>query len=163
MSVSLGQGLVIAQSNCCPARRPTMPQASRRWISEKVKSLHESDVLPFHEILNAEMVNSALASAGVTLKERIYTPFVTLCMFLSHVLDPDHSCRAALIVWLVVNHRKPCSPETNSFSDARPRLPLSLSRMLDHPAQPEHRAGHQNQGSIDQMSHERIPRIIESA
>ena len=49
------------------------------------------------------MVNSALASAGVTFKERIYTPFVTLCMFLSQVLDPDHSCRAAvarLIVWL---------------------------------------------------------------
>jgi len=72
-----------------------MPQATRRWISEKVKSLHESDVLPFHDILDAEMVNSAPASAGVTFKERIYTPFVTLSMFLSQVLDPDHSCRAA--------------------------------------------------------------------
>ena len=38
-----------------------MPQATRRWISEKVKSLHESDVLPFHDILDAEMVNAALA------------------------------------------------------------------------------------------------------
>src|SRR5208282_1187611 len=82
-----------------------MPQATRRWISEKVKSLNESNVLPFHDILDAKMVNAALASAGVTFKERIYTPFVTLCMFLSQVLDPDHSCRAAvarLIVWLVV-------------------------------------------------------------
>ena len=26
-----------------------MPQATRRWISEKVKSLNESNVLPFHE------------------------------------------------------------------------------------------------------------------
>ena len=98
-----------------------MPQATRRWISEKVKSLNESNVLPFHDILDAKMVNAALASAGVTFKERIYTPFVTLCMFLSQVLDPDHSCRAAvarLIVWLAVNHRKPCSPETNSYCDA---------------------------------------------
>ena len=64
-----------------------MPQATRRWISEKVKSLNESNVLPFHDILDAEMANSALASTGVTFKERIYTPFVTLSMFLSQVLD----------------------------------------------------------------------------
>jgi hypothetical protein len=112
-----------------------MPQATRRWISEKVKSLPQSNVLPFSDILDAEMVNSALASAGVTFKERIYTPFVTLCMFLSQVLDPDHSCRAAvarLIVWLVVNHRKPCSPETNSYCDARQRLPLEVIVELVH-------------------------------
>ena len=94
-----------------------MSQATRRWISEKVNSLSQSNALPFSEILDAEMVNSALAAAGVTFKERISTPFVTLCMFLSQVLDPDHSCRAAvarLIVWLAVNHRKPCAAETGS-------------------------------------------------
>ena len=112
-----------------------MPQATRRWISEKVKSLNESNVLPFHDILDAKMVNAALASAGVTFKERIHTPFVTLCMFLSQVLDPDNSCRAAvarLIVWLAVNHRKPCSPETNSYCDARQRLPLEVIVELVH-------------------------------
>ncbi len=116
-----------------------MPQATRRWISEKVeslsKSLSNSNALPFSDILDAAMVNAALAAAGVTFKERIYTPFVTLCMFLSQVLDPDHSCRAAvarLIVWLVVNHRKPCSPDTNSYSDARQRLPLAVIVELVH-------------------------------
>jgi Transposase DDE domain len=76
-----------------------------------------------------------LELGGVTFKERIYTPFVTLCMFLSQVLDPDHSCRAAvarLLVWLVVNHRKPCSPETNSYCDARQRLPLEVIVELVH-------------------------------
>ena len=46
---------------------------------------------------------------------------MTLCMFLSQVLDQDHSCRAAvvrLIVWLALNDRKPCSPETRSYCDA---------------------------------------------
>ena len=112
-----------------------MPQATRRWISEKVKSLHESDVLPFHDLLDAEMVNSALAAEGVSFNERIYTPLVTLCLFLSQVLDPDHSCRAAvarLIVWLTINHRKPCSPETNSYCDARQRLPLGVIVHLVH-------------------------------
>ena len=53
---------------------------------------------------------SALAEEGVTYNEGIYTPLVTLCVFLSQVLDPDHSCRAAvarLIVWLAINRRKP--------------------------------------------------------
>ncbi len=43
-----------------------MPQTTRRWILEKVKSLRESELLPFHEILNVDMVNSALATEGVT-------------------------------------------------------------------------------------------------
>src|SRR5271168_530404 len=133
MSASMGQGLVSARSNFFPARRPNMPQATRRWISEKVKSLNESDVLPFHDILDAKMVNAALASAGVTFKERIYTPFVTLCLFLSQVLDPDHSCRAAvarLIVWMAMSGRKPCAANTTSYCDARQRLPLEVIACL---------------------------------
>jgi hypothetical protein len=106
-----------------------MPQSTRRWISEKVRSLRESNVLPFHDILDADMVRSALAEEGVTYNECIYTPLVTLCLFLSQVLDPDHSCRAAvarLIVWLAIHHRKPCAPETNSYCEARQRLPSGV-------------------------------------
>src|SRR5262245_23424132 len=106
-----------------------MPQSTRRWISEKVKSLGESDVLPFHEILDAAMVNAALAEEGVRFKERLYTPLVTTCLFLSQGLDPDHSCRAAvarLIVWLAINGRKPCAPDTGSSCEARLRLPLGV-------------------------------------
>jgi hypothetical protein len=54
-------------------------------------------------------------------------------MFLSQVLDPDHSCRAAvarLIVWLAVNHRRTCSPDTNSYCEARNRLPLGVAVRL---------------------------------
>jgi hypothetical protein len=36
-----------------------MPQATRRWIRDKVKSLHEADALPFHEVLDAGMVKIA--------------------------------------------------------------------------------------------------------
>ncbi len=112
-----------------------MPQATRRWISEKVKSLHESDVLPFHEILDARMVKAALAAEGVSFSERLYTPLVTLCVFLSQVLDPDHSCRAAvarLIVWLSINGQKPCAPDTGSYCDARQRLPVGVVKYLVH-------------------------------
>ena len=103
-----------------------MSQATRRWISEKVKSLRDSQILPFHDILDADMVDRALAAEGVTFHERIYTPLVTLSLFLSQVIDPDHSCRAAvarLIVWMAVNKRKPCEPDTSSYCEARLRLP----------------------------------------
>src|SRR4051794_9243260 len=73
------------------------------------------------------MVEAALAAEGVAFHERIYTPLVTTCLFLSQVLDPDHSCRAAvarLIVGLAIHGRTPCAPETGSSCDARQRLPL---------------------------------------
>ena len=73
-----------------------MPQSTRRWISQQIQSLRESNVLPFHDILDAKMVEAALAAEGVTFHERLYTPLVTTCLFLSQVLDPDHSCRAAV-------------------------------------------------------------------
>jgi Transposase DDE domain len=104
-----------------------MPQTTRRWISEKIKSLGESDVLPFHDVLDAQMVNDALAKEGVRFKERVFTPVVTFCLFLSQVIDPDHSCRAAvarLIVWMAIDGRKPCAPDTGSYCEARRRLPL---------------------------------------
>jgi hypothetical protein len=72
------------------------------------------------------MVNQALRAEGVTFRERIYTPLVTLSLFLSQVIDPDHSCRAAvarLIAWMAVNRRKPCAPDTTSYCEARRRLP----------------------------------------
>ena len=103
-----------------------MSQATRRWISEKVNSLRDSQILPFHDVLDAAMVDRALRAEGVSFHERIYTPLVTLSLFLSQVIDPDHSCRAAvarMIVWMAVNERKPCEPDTSSYCEARLRLP----------------------------------------
>ncbi len=110
-----------------------MSQATRRWISEKVKSLRGSQVLPFHDVLDADMVNQALAAEGVTSYQSTYTPPVTLCLFLSQVIDHDHSCRAAvarLIAWLAVNHRKPCAAQTSSYCEARRRLPEGVISRL---------------------------------
>jgi hypothetical protein len=103
-----------------------VPQATRRWISEPVKSLGDSQILPFHDVLDADMVDQALRAEGVSFHKRIYTPLVTLSLFLSQVIDPDHSCRAAvarLIAWMAVNKRKPCEPDTSSYCEARLRLP----------------------------------------
>jgi hypothetical protein len=106
-----------------------MSQSTRQQVSEKIRSLDHAKSLPFTEILDAKMVEGALAAEGVTYNESTYTPFVTLCTFLSQVLDPDHSCRAAVarvIVWLAIHDRKPCSEYTGTYCDARLRLPLEV-------------------------------------
>lgn len=110
-----------------------MAQTIRRRIADQVDRLNDSDLLPFHEILDAKMVAEALDQEGVTFHERIYTPLVTLCLFLSQVLGTDHSCRKAvarLIAWLTIHGRRPCAAETNSYCEARRRLPLPVIRRL---------------------------------
>jgi Transposase DDE domain len=112
-----------------------MFQPTRRRVSEKTKSTLDSDALPFHEILDANMVESTLTSEGVQFKDRICTPFVTVCLFLYQVLDQDHSCRAAvmrLVLWMALDDRKPCSAETSSYCEARLRLPLKVIVRLVH-------------------------------
>ena len=112
-----------------------MSHSTRQWISEKIKSFRESDVLPFHDILDARMVKSALEKEDLVFKKSIYTPFITICVFLSQILDPDHSCRAAvarLIVWLSSNGRKPCAPETGTYCEARQRIPVNVIKDLVH-------------------------------
>jgi hypothetical protein len=106
-----------------------MSQPTRARISEKINSLDDATSLPFHEVLNETMVKEALAAEGVSYNQSIFNPFVTLCAFLSQVLDPDHSCRAAVarvIVWLAINGRKPCSEHTGAYCDARLRLPKEV-------------------------------------
>ncbi len=103
-----------------------MSQPIRRRISDQINLLRDSTLLPFHEVLDANAVQQALTDEKVIFCERIYTPLVTLCLFLSQVLSPDHSCREAvarLIAWLVAQGRKPCAAETGTYCEARQRLP----------------------------------------
>lgn len=82
--------------------------------------------LPFSDVLSAEIVEQALAALDVVWNDRIYTPLVTLWVFLGQVLSQDHSCRAAvarLIAHRVSHGQRPCSAETGGYCQARKRLP----------------------------------------
>jgi len=52
--------------------------------------------LPFSNVLSEEIVAQALTAIDVFWMDRIYSPLVTLWIFLGQVLSPDHSCRAAV-------------------------------------------------------------------
>ncbi len=56
----------------------------------------QDEELLFGDVLSVEIVKRALAAAEVVWNDRIYTPLITLWVFLSQVLSADHSCRAAV-------------------------------------------------------------------
>ena len=89
--------------------------------------------LPFSNVLSDEIVKQALTAVGVVWNDGIYTPLMTLWVFLSQVLSADHSCRAAvvrLIARRVSRGQRPCSSETGAYCQARKRLPEKLFSML---------------------------------
>ncbi len=82
--------------------------------------------LPFRDVLSEESIAQALTAIGVCWLDRIYSPLVTLWVFLGQVLSQDHSCRAAvarLIAHRVSRGQRPCSAETGAYCQARKRLP----------------------------------------
>jgi hypothetical protein len=81
--------------------------------------------LPFTDVLTEEVLEQALAALTGWL-DRVFSPLVTLWVFLGQVLSADHSCRAAvarLIAHRVSRGQSPCSAETGAYCQARKRLP----------------------------------------
>ena len=82
--------------------------------------------LPFTNVLSESLIEQALTAIKGLWKDRIYSPLVTLWVFLGQVLSADHSCRAAvarLIAHRVWQGQSPCSAETSAYCQARKRLP----------------------------------------
>ena len=82
--------------------------------------------LPFSNVLSEQIVAQALTASHVFWKDRIYSPLVTLWVFLGQVLSADQSCRAAVARWIAHRNSQresPCSSETGAYCPARKRLP----------------------------------------
>jgi len=85
--------------------------------------------LPFANVLSEGIIAQVLATLGVCWLDRVYSPLVTLWVFLGQVLNADHSCRAAvarLIAHQLSRGERPCSAETGAYCKARKRLPEKL-------------------------------------
>jgi hypothetical protein len=104
--------------------------------------------LPFSNVLSAEIVEQALTALDVVWNDRIYTPLVTLWVFVGQVLSQDHSCRAAvarLIAHRLSRGQQACSSKTGAYCQARQRLPEKffsavtclVGRALDSKADPK--------------------------
>jgi hypothetical protein len=82
--------------------------------------------LPFVEALSASEVESTCRTWNHRWRNRIYTPWITLCMFLSQIISSDQSCADALErfqKYLKDCGLPPVADDTASYCDARQRLP----------------------------------------
>lgn len=116
-----------------------MSDRTRRWIASQIKLFRASPqnvpALPFSELLSTSVVIEVLDDLGISFRERVYTPVITLWVFLSQVFSEDHSCREAvsrLIAFRLCRGLSPCSPDTNPYCQARKRLPEKLFKQLVH-------------------------------
>ena len=120
-----------------------MRDCNRRRFHQQIRFVRrqflQDGELPFCDVLSVEIVQQALTASEVVWNDRIYTPMVTLWVFLSQVLSADHSCRAA--VARLISHRmsrglRSCSPETSAYCQARKRLPevffSTICRLVGH-------------------------------
>lgn len=88
---------------------------------------------PFGSVLTVKDIVDLISQECVETGERLFTPLVTLCTFLSQIHSDDPSCRAAvarLNALRVAQGLRPGSPLTGGYCKARHRLPESLLQRL---------------------------------
>lgn len=78
--------------------------------------------LYFAALLPQDRILKAFGTARAAWQGWVYTPAVTVWVFLSQCLSPDHSCREAVarhIAWRVARGLCPCSAATGAYCTAR--------------------------------------------
>jgi hypothetical protein len=122
------------------------PGRFRQQVHVLRRQFLQSGDLPFTDILTETVLAQALTALGADWLDRIFSPLVTLGVFLGQVLSADHSCRAAvarLIAHRLARGQRPCSAATGAYCQARKRLPeeffaaaaCSVGRALDAKAE----------------------------
>ena len=82
--------------------------------------------LPFLRVLSRAFVETACRHVNHRWRQRIYTPWITLSIFLSQVLSDDPSCDDAVDRFQKFPYDQelpPVTPKTSSSCEARQRLP----------------------------------------
>jgi hypothetical protein len=85
--------------------------------------------LSFAALLDEQVIIAAFGEASSLWRGWIYTPAVTVWVFLSQCLSADHSCREAvarLVAWRVQHDQPACSLETGAYCSARDALPEAV-------------------------------------
>jgi putative transposase len=104
-----------------------------RALHRAVAEARRQGKLYFASLLPEEHILQAFGKASLLWHGWLYTPSVTIWVFLAQCLSPDHSCRdavAQLIAWLVARKQRACSANTGAYCTARADVPESASHRL---------------------------------
>lgn len=114
-----------------------MPNRNVRRPARQVQvyrqRLQRSSASPITNLLSAAEVDEAVTAEGYSFRERVFSPLLTIWVFLGQVLDPDHSCRQALlrlVGWFAALGRAGISSNTGAYCRARSRLPEGVLARL---------------------------------
>src|SRR5947209_2002014 len=121
----MGVGAFLLQPGARAMRGPSHRRFRQQVDALRRQFLQEGG-LPFAEVLSSASLTEAVAEVKAAWNDRIFTPLVTLWVFLGQVLNADQSCRAAvarLIAHPVSQGLEPCGSETGAYCQARKRLP----------------------------------------
>jgi hypothetical protein len=102
-------------------------------LRQAVAQARRHGKLYFAGLLTEDHIQQAFGRARWLWQGWIYTPSVTIWVFLAQCLSPDHSCRdavAQLIAWLVASGQQACSAVTGAYCSARDRLPEDACSQL---------------------------------
>jgi putative transposase len=112
------------------------PSSTTSSFEASLAPFLNADGLPFAEVLTAQDVQNAYAAEGCSCSANarsIFNPAVVLWAWLSQVLSPDKSCRAAvmrMVVLLASLEREACSTDTAAYCRARAKMPAAVLRRL---------------------------------
>ena len=111
----------------------TTPTSPMRQVGSLHRKIAYAPALPFCELLPGGLAEQAIRDEDVSFRHRLFSPLVTLWVFLSQVLDADHSCRAAVarfLAWRTAQGLPPCSADPSAYNKARHRLPQGVLTRL---------------------------------
>ena len=89
--------------------------------------------LYFAGLLSQHDIDTAMDGATALTRRWIYKPLVTLTVFLTQCLSPDHSCLEAvskLLAWRTKKGLTSCSTDTGAYCTARDELPEEACHAL---------------------------------
>ena len=98
-----------------------MDRSQQQSFRELVQAFGQDEGLPFASLISQDLLERTIGDDT----GKVYTPAVTLWMFLSQVLSPDGSCAdaaARLAAWRAESGKIPCSSNNGAFCKARQKL-----------------------------------------
>ena len=135
---------------------------SRTQFDSVRDQLDQDRRLPFLKLLSRSLVEASCRHCSHTWRQRVYTPWITLGLFLSQILSDDHSCDDVVDRFQKYRYDQglpSVSPETTSYCEARQRLPEELVWDLVR------RTGQSIQGSakLSWLLHGRAVKIVDGS
>jgi len=99
----------------------------------QVEQARRAGGLHFAALLPEQVIEETLGEARATWHGWLYTPAITVWMFLAQVLSSDHSCRetvARLLADRAARGQKKYSAQTGAYCTARDKLPEEFCHRL---------------------------------